>query len=112
MVLKNISLIFPKGRKTALIGKNGSGKRTMIDLLFRMYVPMEGQILLAGEKIFNISLEHYRSIISAMSQEIYLFNGTIRENICLNKQVDDSLILNACQDSGLAEFVGKFHWII
>lgn len=107
MVLKNISLIFPKGRKTALIGKNGSGKSTIIDLLFRMYVPMEGQILLAGEKISNISLEHYRSIISAVSQEIYLFNGTIRENICLNKRVDDSLILNACQDSGLAEFVGE-----
>lgn len=107
MVLKNISLIFPKGRKTALIGKNGSGKSTIIDLLFRMFVPMEGQILLAGEKISNISLEHYRSIISAVSQEIYLFNGTIRENICLNKQVDDSLILNACQDSGLAEFVGE-----
>lgn len=107
LVLENINLIFPKGTKTALIGKNGSGKSTIIDLLFRMYVPIEGQILLAGENIFGISLEDYRGIISTVSQEIYLFNDTIRNNICLYKQVDDSLILDACRDSGLAEFIAE-----
>ncbi len=106
-VLKDINLRFPKGSKTALIGKNGSGKSTIVELLLRMYAPMKGQILLAGEDIFSTSLEVYRGIISVVSQEIYLFNDTIRNNICLYKQVDDSLILDVCRDSGLAEFVAE-----
>lgn len=106
-VVEHINLIFPKGSKTALIGKNGSGKSTIIDLLFRMYEPMKGQILLAGENVSNISLEDYRSMFSVVSQEIYLFNDTIRNNICLYKQIDDRLILDACKDSGLADFVSE-----
>lgn len=106
-VIENINLIFPKGSKTALIGKNGSGKSTIIDLLLQMYVPTKGKILLAGDEILNISLEEYRDMFSVVSQDIYLFNDTIRNNICLYKQVDDSLILDACKDSGLTEFIAE-----
>lgn len=105
LVIENINLIFLKGSKTALIGKNGSGKSTIIDLLLRMYEPLEGEILLAGQNISNILLEDYRNMFSIVSQDIYLFNDTIRNNICLYKQVDDNMILDVCKDSGLAEFV-------
>ncbi len=104
-VIENINLIFPKGSKTALIGKNGSGKSTIIELLLQMYAPTKGKILLAGDEILNISLEEYRDMFSVVSQDIYLFNDTIRNNICLYKQVEDKLILDACKDSGLIEFV-------
>lgn len=106
-VIENINLVFPKGSKTALIGKNGSGKSTIIDLLLQMYVPTKGKISLAGDEILNISLEEYRDMFSVVSQDIYLFNDTIRNNICLYKQVDDSLILDACKDSGLTEFIAE-----
>lgn len=106
-VIENINLTFPKGSKTALIGKNGSGKSTIIDLLLQMYVPTKGKILLAGDGILNISLEEYRDLFSVVSQDVYLFNDTIRNNICLYKQVDDSLILDACKDSGLTEFIAE-----
>lgn len=106
-VIENINLIFPKGSKTALIGKNGSGKSTIIDLLLQMYMPTKGKILLAGDEIVNISLEEYRNMFSVVSQDLYLFNDTIRNNICLYKQVDDSLILDACKDSGLTEFIAE-----
>ena len=106
-VIENINLIFPKRSKTALIGKNGSGKSTIIDLLLQMYVPTKGKISLAGDEILNISLEEYRDMFSVVSQDIYLFNDTIRNNICLYKQVDDSLILYACKDSGLTEFIAE-----
>lgn len=105
-VLENVNFVFPKGSKVALIGKNGSGKSTIIDLLLRMYEPTQGQILLAGEKISDMPLTEYRDMISVVSQDIYLFNDTIRNNICLYKQVDECLILDACKDSGLDEFVG------
>ena len=106
-ILKNISLVFPKGSKTALIGKNGSGKSTIIDLLLQMYVPLKGNILLSGQKISDMPLEEYRNMFSVVSQDIYLFNDTIRNNICLYKHIDDSLILQACEDSGLVEFVAE-----
>lgn len=106
-VIENVNLIFPKGSKTALIGKNGSGKSTIIDLLLQMYVPTEGRILLAGDEILHMSLEVYRDMISVVSQEIYLFNDTIRNNICLYKQVSDDSIFGACEDSGLTEFIAE-----
>ena len=104
-IIENVNLIFPKGSKTALIGKNGSGKSTIIDLLLRMYTPTKGMILLAGDEILNISLDEYRNMFSVVSQDIYLFNDTIRNNISLYKQVEDKLILDACKDSGLFEFI-------
>lgn len=106
-IIENINLTFPKGSKTALVGKNGSGKSTIVDLLLQMYMPTKGKISLAGDEILNISLEEYRDMFSVVSQDIYLFNDTIRNNICLYKQVDDSLILDACKDSGLTEFIAE-----
>ena len=70
-----------------------------------MYTPTKGMILLAGNEILNISLDEYRNMFSVVSQDIYLFNDTIRNNISLYKQVEDKLILDACKDSGLFEFI-------
>ena len=70
-----------------------------------MYTPTKGMILLAGDEILNISLDEYRNMFSVVSQDIYLFNDTIRNNISLYKQVEDKLILDACKDSGLFEFI-------
>lgn len=104
-ILKNINIKFPKGSKTALIGRNGSGKTTIINMLTRLYEPINGQILLSGMNIKNISLEEYRNIVSVVSQQIYLFNDTIRNNISLYKCVSDEKIEDACRDSELADFL-------
>ena len=104
-VLKDVDILFAKGSKTAIIGRNGSGKTTIINLLTRMYEPIGGKILLGAEKISELSLSAYRNIISVVSQQIYLFNDTIRNNICLYKQVDEARIEAACKDSGLEDFI-------
>ena len=104
-VLKDVDILFAKGSKTAIIGRNGSGKTTIINLLTRMYEPISGKILLGAEKISELSLSAYRNIISVVSQQIYLFNDTIRNNICLYKQVDEARIEAACKDSGLEDFI-------
>ena len=104
-ILIDVNLKFPMGSKTALIGRNGSGKTTIINLLTRLYEPMNGQILLKGVNISEITLEAYRNMVSVVSQQKYLFNDTIRNNICLYKQVSDEVIEDACKDSSLDEFL-------
>ena len=106
-ILKDVDILFAKGSKTAIIGRNGSGKTTIINLLTRMYEPTRGKILLGAENISELSLSAYRSIVSVVSQQIYLFNDTIRNNICLYKQVEDTMIEAACQDSGLGDFIKR-----
>ena len=104
-LLKDVNMKFPKGSKTALIGRNGSGKSTIINLLTRLYDPADGKILLNGTDIFKISLQEYRSMVSIVSQQIYLFNDTIKNNICLYKTVSDEEVEIACRDSGLDDFL-------
>lgn len=104
-ILKNIDILFAKSSKTAIIGRNGSGKTTIINLLTRMYEPTSGEILLGAENISELSLPEYRNMVSVVSQQIYLFNDTIRNNICLYKQIDDTVIEAACKDSGLEDFI-------
>lgn len=104
-VLRAINLTFPKGSKTALMGRNGSGKTTIINLLTRVYNPVSGYILLNETDISEISLYKYRNMVSVVSQQIYLFNDTIRNNICLYQNVSDEVIRAACNESGLEDFL-------
>lgn len=106
-VLDGLNVIFHKGSKTAVIGRNGSGKTTIINLLTRLYEPDAGRILLNGMDIADIPLQVYRDMVSIVSQQIYLFNDTIRNNICLYKQTDESSLMAACEESGLGEFISE-----
>lgn len=105
VVLDNVNFTLKQGSKLALIGQNGSGKSTVIDLLLRLYIPTSGEIMFDGKNISDMLLKKYRDMISVVSQDIYLFNDTIRNNICLYKNLDDSLILDACKDSCLHDFI-------
>ena len=104
-VLKDVDILFAKGSKTAIIGRNGSGKTTIINLLTRRYEPTSGKIMLGTEDISELPLPEYRNMVSVVSQQIYLFNDTIRNNICLYKRVDDVIVEEACKDSGLEDFI-------
>lgn len=104
-VLKDVDILFAKGSKTAIIGRNGSGKTTIINLLTRMYEPTSGKIMLGTEDISELPLPEYSNMVSVVSQQIYLFNDTIRNNICLYKRVDDVIVEEACKDSGLEDFI-------
>lgn len=106
-ILENITLYFPKGSKTAIIGENGSGKSTIIKIISGIYDVSQGEVLLNKVNIKKLSLSNYREILSVVSQQIYLFDDTIKNNICLYKEVNEEKIMQALKDSGLEEFINR-----
>ena len=103
--IQNLSLTIKAGSKTAVIGTNGSGKSTLINLLLRLYTYNSGSITMNGVEISSLNLDDYRSMFSVVSQDVVLFNGTIKDNLCLYKDFSDSAIKFAIQASGLEGFI-------
>lgn len=103
--IQNLSLTIKAGSKTAVIGTNGSGKSTLINLLLRLYRYNSGSITMNGVEISSLNLDDYRSMFSVVSQDVVLFNGTIKDNLCLYKDFSDSAIKFAIQASGLEGFI-------
>ena len=81
LVLKNINLVVEKGDKIALVGESGSGKTTLVKLIMNFYPWENGEILLDDYNIKDIQIEFLRDRIAYVSQEIFLFSGTIMENL-------------------------------
>jgi len=80
-VLQNISLSISPGEFVAVVGKSGSGKSTLIDLIMRFYDPASGNVSLGGHDLRDISRQSLKQFIALVSQDVFLFDGTIRENI-------------------------------
>ncbi len=104
--LKNISLTALPGQTIALVGSTGSGKSTMLNLLSRFYEPTSGEILLDGNPISEISKEWLRDHTGFVTQEPFLFNTTIRENLTLAKhEASDDELWNVLEAGNAAEFI-------
>jgi ATP-binding cassette subfamily B protein len=84
-VLKNVSFDVKPGETVALLGATGSGKTTIINLLPRFYDPTEGQVLIDGHDIRDVTLESLRAQVGIVLQETTLFAGTIRDNVAFGK---------------------------
>ncbi len=104
-ILKNINFEIHKGEKVAIIGSNGSGKTTLINLLLRILKPGSGRILLDGTDIGTIRLKEYRQLISVVSQDIYLFNTTVKENINPFSSGNDIKVRTASRKSRVDGFI-------
>lgn len=91
VILENVSFSLPLNSKIAIIGDNGSGKSTMLNLLLRFLEPDSGTIKLHGINIQDLNIENYRKMFSVVSQNPYLFNKSIKDNIDLegNKTEED-----------------------
>ena len=80
-VLQNISFSIEPGEFVAVVGKSGSGKSTLIDLIMRFYDPASGNVSLGGHDLRDINRQSLKQFIALVSQDVFLFDGTIRENI-------------------------------
>jgi len=84
-VLKDIDLTVPAGATVALVGQTGSGKSTLVKLLLRFYQPGTGRLLLDGQDLATLNVQDLRAAIGFVSQDVYLFHGTVRENIAYGR---------------------------
>ena len=107
-VLKNISLHAKPGQMIALVGPTGAGKSTVVNLLPAFYEATSGRIAIDGQDIRDLSLDSLRRHIGVVSQEPFLFNGTIRENILYGKldATEDELIA-AAKAANCYEFIAR-----
>lgn len=104
IVLKNISLIIPEGKITAIVGDSGCGKSTLLKLLLRLYNPSYGEICIGNTNIKNISLRQWREKCGCVMQEGKLFNDTILNNIVLNdEKIDYKALQQAAEIANIAQ---------
>jgi ABC-type multidrug transport system fused ATPase/permease subunit len=107
-VLRNINLHARPGEMLALAGPTGAGKSTLVNLLPAFYEATTGRILIDGQDISGISLETLRSHISVVSQEAFLFNGTIRENILYGRlEAAEEELVAASRAANCHEFITR-----
>lgn len=106
-VLKNISFKIKKGESVALVGPTGSGKTSIISLLTRFYDIDEGEILIDGININDVRKEDLRKNIGVVLQDVFLFSGTIRDNIKLNKDISDEEIIKISKYVNADPFIQK-----
>ena len=108
VILSKINLIIPPNKITAIVGKSGAEKSTLIDLLPRIIVPDSGDIYIDGNNIKDYALESIRNKISFVSQDTILFDGSIRENINYYlPNSNNTEIIKASKLSGAHEFINK-----
>jgi ATP-binding cassette subfamily B protein len=107
-VLKHFSLGIDGGEKVALVGPSGAGKSTITSLLFRLYEPNDGSILVDGQNLRTVTQRSLRSLISFVPQESILFHRTLRDNIRYGKQdATDEEVIAAAKQAHCHEFISK-----
>ena len=107
--LQNINLEIKKGEKVALVGYSGAGKTSLLNLLPRFYEIKKGKITINGINIKDLSFNFLRNHFSLVSQDIVLFDDTLKYNICYGqKNINSGRVLDACKKANCEEFIKKF----
>lgn len=105
-VLSNLSFSVKKGEIVAIVGRSGAGKTTLVDLIPRFYDPRDGAIYINGVNIADVSLQSLRQQIGLVSQDVILFNDTVRANIVFGSpDVFDGHIINAAKAAYANDFI-------
>jgi len=103
--LADVSLQVAPGETLAIVGRSGSGKSTLVNLLPRFYDVARGSVRIDGRDVREFELRNLREQIAVVSQEVVLFNDTIRNNIALGREVPDAAIERAAEAAHILEFI-------
>ena len=107
-ILKDINFALEAGRSIAIVGPSGSGKSTLINLIPRLWDVTGGSVSFDGVDVRKLDLDWLRSQIGIVSQETYLFNGTIRENLLYAKEdATEQEMLDACRRANILDFISQ-----
>jgi ATP-binding cassette subfamily B protein len=108
-ILQDLHFIAPAGKTTALVGLSGSGKTTVLNLLQRFWVPEAGTISIDGQSITEVALASLRRNIALVSQDVFLFEGTVRENLMMARPgVSNADIVAAARAAHADAFISAF----
>jgi ATP-binding cassette, subfamily B, bacterial MsbA len=108
-VLDGLDLVVEPNKTTALVGPSGGGKSTVLALLQRFYAPEAGVIEIDGQNIAEVELASLRASIAFVSQDVYLFRGSIRDNIALGRPgASDDEIIDAARKAHAHHFIVEF----
>lgn len=108
VVLKNLNFAIKSGEKIAIVGPSGAGKTTIANLIPRFYDVQDGEILIGGKSIKSVKLKDLRENIGIVQQNVYLFNGTVKQNILYGKpEASLEEVIAAAKKAGADEFIQK-----
>jgi ATP-binding cassette subfamily B protein/subfamily B ATP-binding cassette protein MsbA len=107
-VIRDFNVAVSGGSVVALVGRSGAGKTTITDLVARFHDPTAGRILLNGVDIRDFKLKSYRSLLALVQQEVFLFDGTVRDNIAYGRHdASDAAVEDAARRANAHEFIEK-----
>ena len=107
-VLRGVSFRVEAGEKVALVGPTGAGKTTVLKLLTRLYEPTRGRILLDGQDLRDLTQEHVRRRVAMVLQDVFLFSGTVAENVALDRDdIDRARIVEVARAVQADRFVER-----
>ena len=106
-VLENINIIINKGDKVAFVGESGSGKSTLVDLIIGLYKPLSGEIVIDDKKLTTDNVKSYRSKVGYIPQSIYLFDGTVGENVAFGYEYDKEKIMEVLKKANIYDFLSS-----
>lgn len=108
LVLDHINLHIPEGKVTAIVGSSGSGKTTLLKLLLKFYEPAEGEILVNGINMNDLSAKEWRKICGTVTQEGYIFSDTIARNIAVDgERIDEEKLIHAVKVANIQDYIRK-----
>ncbi|MBR5959301.1 MAG: peptidase domain-containing ABC transporter [Salinivirgaceae bacterium] len=106
LLLNNVSLVFKRGTITSITGESGCGKSTLCQIIERFYAPESGCVSINGTNINDYPLGQYRNLISVVPQDVYIFNGTVADNICFGAAPTDlNEVWGFCTKYGFDKFI-------
>ena len=107
-VVRDFDVVVPGGSVVALVGRSGAGKTTITDLVARFHDPTRGRILLNGTDIRDVRLASYRNLLAIVQQEVFLFDGSVRDNIAYGRSdASDTEIEDAARRANAHEFIAR-----
>ena len=106
-IFRDFNIEIESGKSTALVGESGSGKSTAVKLLTGLLQPSSGKIAVDGHDLMQVNLNSYYRHIAYLPQEPPIFNGTLRENLVFDDEIDDAILINALEKAELSGLYSK-----